>query len=50
MLKEFKADEGNVWKCIKDGQVLNEILILGAFDKIENYEQILKPVEVELDE
>lgn len=50
MLKEFNADEGNVWKSKVDGSILTDLLILGVFDDIKNYEQTPKPVEVELDE
>lgn len=50
MLKEYKANEGNVWKSKKDEFILTEILILGVFDSIDNYEQIPKPVEVEANE
>lgn len=46
MVQEIKAENGKVWKSKKDGEVLNEILILGVFDDVNNYEQIPKPVEV----
>lgn len=46
MVQELKADDGKVWKSKKDGSVLNEVLILGVFDDINNYEQIPKPPEV----
>lgn len=47
MVEERVAEFGMVWKSKKDGAILNEILILGVFDDISNYEQIPKPVEVE---
>lgn len=47
MTNEIKADKGKVWKSKIDGAILSDILILGRNDKIENYEQIPKPTEVE---
>lgn len=42
-----KAQEGYVFKNKKTGIILGQVIFLGCKDKIENFEEILKPVEVE---
>lgn len=39
------AEEGKVWKSKREGWIGSEILVLGANDSLENYEQIYKPIE-----
>lgn len=43
------AEEGKVWKSKREGWIGSEILVLGANDSLENYEQIYKPIEEELE-
>lgn len=40
---EYYANEGYVFKSLVTGEVLGNYLCLGINDRIDNYEQILKP-------
>ena len=45
MIKILKAEEGKVWKSLKEGWIGSDTLILGSNDSITNYTQVDKPVE-----
>ena len=43
-MEEIYASEGKVFKSKIDGAYLSNILILGKYDSIENYEEVDPPV------
>lgn len=48
-ITKHRAEEGKVWRSKIDGQYLSVTLILGAGDKLSNYEQVDPPPEPEDD-
>lgn len=45
ILKKYLATDGYIFKKKENEQLLTEILYLGINDSIENYEEVLKPLE-----
>jgi len=43
-MEKIYASEGKVFKSKIDGAYLSNILILGKYDSIENYEEVDPPV------
>lgn len=44
-MRKYDAKEGYIWKSKINGEILSECLYLGINDRIENYEEIEKPME-----
>ena len=49
-MTRYYAEEGKVFKSKIDGAYLSNILILGKYDSLENYEEVEPPVYDEGDE
>ena len=47
-MEKHTAQENKVWKNKITQQVYSNLLILAKEDKLENWEQVDKPVEVEV--
>ena len=50
MIRKFEAKYGYVWKRKNTDWVGSNILILGKYDDVENYEQIPEPIQEETEQ